>query len=254
MNEMNDVSHIFNSQGLDDYLHDAERMAWVLATWESAKLIDSEMHRAQVFKGAQPKARHDTEGRNKLLTHALEVAMQANANRGGGAGLVCEFGVHKGETITHIAGIAATKLPSVVVHGFDSFEGLPDDWFLGRKAGRFSLEGNAPLVPANARLHKGWFKDTLPGFLREHREHAMFLHIDADLYSSAKTILDAMHGEGRIVAGTVIVFDEYFNYPGWKEHEYKAWKEFVERARVRFEYIGMAPCHYSVGVKVLEIG
>ncbi len=245
-----DARSAIDAQFLDDYLHDAERMAWVLATWESAQLIDSEMHAAQVFKGVEPKARHDTEGRNKLLSHAVDVAM---ASRGPG-GMMCEFGVHKGETITHIAGYVAKQLPSAVVHGFDSFEGLPDDWFLGRKAGRFSLDGNAPAVPANVTLHKGWFHDTLPGFLRAHREPALFLHIDADLYSSAKTILDAMHGAGRIVAGTVIVFDEYFNYPGWKEHEYKAWKEFVALANVRFEYIGCAPCHYSVGVKVLSIG
>jgi hypothetical protein len=25
----------------------------------------------------------------------------------------------------------------------------------------------------------------------------------------------------------VIVFDEYFNYPGWRAHEYKAFQEFI---------------------------
>jgi hypothetical protein len=248
----------FDLSALDEYLHDAERMAWLRATWQSAELIDREMHGALVFKGAQPKARHDPVGRNALLTHAIDLTLQGPVyKQHRGATLFCEFGVHKGETITHIAGTLAERVVEggagggdVRVHGFDSFEGLPDDWFLGRKAGRFSLEGNTPLVPATVTLHKGWFKDTLPGFVARHAGPAGLLHIDADLYSSAKTILDVMHEHGRIVAGTVIVFDEYFNYPGWQEHEYKAWKEFVARTGTKFSYVGYAPCHYSAAVRV----
>ena len=230
---------------LDDYLHDAERMAWLLATWESAKLIDREMHAAQVFKGPSPRARHDPVGRNALLRFAVDAAPRE--------GLFCEFGVHKGETITHLAGHLAEHRPGTTIHGFDSFEGLPDDWFLGRKAGRFSLEGNAPLVPGNVALYKGWFDQTLPMFVPQHDAAAAFLHIDADLYSSTKTILDVFHAAKKIIAGTVIVFDEYFNYPGWQEHEYKAWREFVAAAGVKFEYLGMAPCHYSVAVRVTDV-
>jgi hypothetical protein len=237
---------------LDDYLHDAERMAWLRATWHSAALIDREMHGALVFKGPSPRARHDPAGRNALLTHAIDLALSGPIfAQYRGSSLICEFGVHKGETITHIASTFVERAVDVHVHGFDSFVGLPDDWFLGRKAGRFSLDGAAPLVPANVTLHKGWFKDTLPEFVARHTGPAALLHIDADLYSSAKTILDVMHEHGRIVAGTVIVFDEYFNYPGWQEHEYKAWKEFVARTSTRFAYVGYAPCHYSVAVQVV---
>ena len=234
-----------DSAALDEYLHDAERMAWLLATWESARLIDREMHSAQVIKGAASKARHDPEGRNALLSFAIDKAPRH--------GLYCEFGVHQGETITHIAGCLSGQQISSQVHGFDSFEGLPDDWFLGRKAGRFSLGGNLPPVPDNVTLHKGWFSDTLPPFVAQHDGPAAFLHIDADLYSSAKTILDTFYEGRKIVAGTVIVFDEYFNYPGWQQHEYKAWKEFAESRGVAFEYLGMAPCHYSVAVLVRGI-
>jgi len=237
---------------LDEYLHDAERMAWVRATWQSAKLIDREMHGATVFKGADPQARHDVAGRNALLTHAIEIALETSLyGQYQAEALFCEFGVHEGETITHLAKTLASRHGDVIVHGFDSFEGLPDDWFLGRKAGRFSLGGNAPSVPSNVTLHKGWFKDTVPGFLRQHAGPASVLHIDADLYSSAITILNVMHEHGRIVTGTVIVFDEYFNYPGWQEHEYRAWKEFVNRTGIRFSYLGYAPCHYSAAVQVV---
>lgn len=237
--------------GLEDFLHDAERMAWLRATWQSADLIDREMHGAAVFKGDRPKARHDPAGRDALLTHAIDLALGGPVHeRHGDRTLFCEFGVHKGETITHVARVLVERGASVPVHGFDSFEGLPDDWFLGRKAGRFSLEGNAPTVPGNVTLHKGWFKDTLPRFAARHAGPAGFLHVDADLYSSTRTVLDVLHEHGRIVSGTVIVFDEYFNYPGWREHEYKAWNEFVQRTGIRFSYAGYAPCHYSVAVRV----
>jgi hypothetical protein len=108
-------------------------------------------------------------------------------------------------------------------------------------------------VPGNVALYKGWFDQTLPMFVPQHDAAAAFLHIDADLYSSTKTILDVFHAAKKIIAGTVIVFDEYFNYPGWQEHEYKAWKEFVAASGVKFEYLGMAPCHYSVAVRVTDV-
>lgn len=244
----------------DDALHDAERMAWLLATMDSARLIDEELHGAAIFKGKQPKARHDVEGRDELLRFALHTALDpARAPSLSPAGLLLEFGVHKGETVTHLAQVleelrtaspqARAALPAGL-HGFDSFEGLPDDWFLGRKAGRFSLDGKLPQVPESVRLHKGWFDASLPTFLTSHPGPALFVHADADLYSSTVTILDNLTRAGRIVAGTVIVFDEFFNYPGWRHHEYRAFKEWVAREHINFDYIGMAPCHYSVAVRI----
>lgn len=50
-------------------------------------------------------------------------------------GLILEFGVWRGGTINHIAG--KTKR---TVYGFDSFEGLPEDWFTGVPKGHFRLD------------------------------------------------------------------------------------------------------------------
>ena len=61
------------------------------------------------------------------------------------------------------------------------------------------------------------------------------MYIDSDLYSSAKTILEAL--TDRIVQGTIIVFDEYFNYPNWKNHEFKAFKQFTNKENVLYEYL-----------------
>ncbi len=48
-------------------------------------------------------------------------------------GLILEFGVYKGETINFIA----SKLRDKVIYGFDSFEGLPEDWRSGFPKGTF---------------------------------------------------------------------------------------------------------------------
>jgi len=44
--------------------------------------------------------------------------------------------------------------------------------------------------------------------------------------------------EPKLKPGAVIVFDEYFNYPGWKQGEYKAFMEFLEKTGYAFEFIG----------------
>lgn len=160
-------------------------------------------------------------------------------------GLFCEFGVWKGETINYIA----SKNPTTI-HGFDSFEGLPEDWRAGFQAGMFKI-GSIPGVRPNVMLHKGWFKDSLPGFAKAHPGPLAFAHLDADLYSSTKDVLDVL-GE-RIVAGTVLQFDEFFNYPGWQEGESKAFFEFCRTRHAEVEYLGYVPTHEQVAVRIKTI-
>jgi len=157
-------------------------------------------------------------------------------------GLVLEFGVAGGRSLT----LFANDAPDLRVYGFDSFEGLPEDWTVQHRAGHFAQA--LPDVPANAELVVGWFDRTLPGFLEQHPGPVSFLHVDCDLYSSTKTIFDLL-GD-RIVPGTIILFDDYFNYPTWRQHEHKAFMEFVEANDVRFEYIGAVNCNMQVAVRI----
>lgn len=165
----------------------------------------------------------------ELMGHALSLVTVE--------GLSAEFGVNEGGTIGYIA----RRLSGRTIHGFDSFEGLPEDW-QGNKmqAGFFDRRGRLPRVPANVVLHAGWFDASLPKFLAANAGPAAFLHVDCDLYSSTKTVFETFGG--RIVPGTVIVFDEYFNYPAWQAHEHKAFEEFkagVAAARgLTFDYVG----------------
>ena len=118
----------------------------------------------------------------------------------------------------------------------------------GAEKGLFAVE-KLPPVPANAELVVGWFDRTLPDFLDRHPEPVSFLHIDCDLYSSTQTILTQL--KERIVPGTVIVFDEYWNYPDWRRHEYLAFKEFVAQHRVRYCYTSLVPGFEMVAVQIL---
>ena len=146
-------------------------------------------------------------------------------------GLVMEFGVATGYTLNHIA----EKFSDRTVYGFDWFNGLPEDWRADHRKGHFACA--APEVRSNAELVVGLFNDTLPKFMAEHPgEAASFIHLDADLYSSTVTIFNNI--EDRIVKGTILLFDE-LEYPGdYREHEYKAFKEFLELSNHDVEYFG----------------
>lgn len=80
----------------------------------------------------------------------------------------------------------ATTLP---VYGFDSFEGNPEDWRSEYKQGAFALE-TPPQFPGTVSIVRGLFQDTIPSFLETHKGKIVFVHIDCDLYSSAKIIFD----------------------------------------------------------------
>lgn len=149
-------------------------------------------------------------------------------------GLVMEFGVAGGASLRNLAAQTSRQ-----VHGFDSFGGLPEDWAgTKEKAGAFTQKGKLPKMPPNVALHPGWFDQTLPAFLATNEEEAAFIHVDCDIYVSTVTIFTALRA--RIVPGTVILFDEYFNYPGWRGHEYKAFQEFIKTTGLSYHYLGFS--------------
>ncbi|MGH8618737.1 MAG: class I SAM-dependent methyltransferase [Burkholderiales bacterium] len=204
---------------------DYEAVAVVLAAAGSAEYMVRHMQGARNLVG------HEA-----LLAHAIACCEVD--------GLMLEFGVYRGNSLRRIAGATERE-----VHGFDSFEGLPEDWTWFQKRGRFSLEGRAPtFTEPNVRIHQGWFDAVLPGFLADHPQPVRLLHIDCDLYSSTQTVLQLL--SGRLVPGTVIVFDEYLNYPGWEQHEFRAFQEFVAAGSLRYEYIGFASSDYAVAVRI----
>jgi predicted O-methyltransferase YrrM len=208
------------------YLNDLWLDLAIAAKRESVDYIRAHMLGAQVLRD-----RYD------LLRFALAAAPVEGA--------VLEFGVEKGLSINCLA-----RATPRTVHGFDSFRGLPQGW-AGTKegGGAFDRRGRLPRVAPNVRLHVGWFNETLPAFLAEERGAAALVHIDCDIYESTRVVFALL--SPRIVPGTVIVFDEYFNYPGWQQHEFRAFQDFVARERRRYEYIGFSAERGHVAVRML---
>jgi hypothetical protein len=97
------------------------------------------------------------------------------------------------------------------------------------------MKGRLPKVRGNVSLIAGWFDQTLPEFVARTTESAALLHIDCDLYSSTRTVF--AHLGQRIGAGTILVFDEYFNYVNWEQHEHRAFQEFVAARGIRYRYL-----------------
>ena len=162
-------------------------------------------------------------------------------------GMIAEFGVKSGNTINQLA--TKPALRKKTIYGFDSFTGIPEDWGGTRTLkGQLSNLGKLPKVNKNIKLITGWFKDSLPSFLQEHAtEKFALIHIDCDLYSSTKDILDNI--KNHVAIGTIIIFDEFFNYPNWQNHEYKAFQEFLSESNHKIKYLCYA--HTSVAIKII---
>ena len=157
-------------------------------------------------------------------------------------GLFLEFGVATGKSINLISSLVSKN---VEVFGFDTFQGLPQNWS-GHLAGKGQFaQKKIPKTNKNVTLIVGLFEDVLPKFILNNDKDASFIHIDCDLYASTKTILDNL--DKKIKPGTIILFDEYFNYPSWKKHEFKAWQEFCLNKKITYRYLG----YTSVGGTVL---
>lgn len=182
----------------------------------------------------------------QVMLHNAEALQAALGAVPAWHGLIAEFGVYRGTSLTAIA----QRFPDVTVHGFDSFAGLPEAWTgTGKSAGSFDVGGTPPKLSVdNVEFHVGWFDQTVPKFAAETSEPFRFAHLDADLYSSTKIVFD--HLGDRFIPGTVIVFDEYFGYHGWQHHEHKAFEEFLAVSGFTFEALTIG--HMSLAVRILS--
>ena len=170
----------------------------------------------------------------------LKKAYEANSLQNG---LILEFGVRHGSSIRQLA-----SFTSKPIYGFDSFEGLPEDWHQESKE-VYSTKGKIPKVPTHVTLIPGWFEETLPLFLEKHEENVALINIDCDIYSSTKTVLDLL--SPRIKKGTIIIFDEYIGNLHWEEDEHKAFVESVSKYQWKYEYLFYSAYTKQVVVKII---
>ena len=145
--------------------------------------------------------------------------------------LCLEFGVFNGMTINMISKYCDK------VYGFDSFEGLPDDWNGVCKKEHFQVKG-LPKVDKNTDLIKGWFNDTLDVFLNKNPSIIIdMIHIDCDLYSSTRDVFNILLKHNKMKKGLIIVFDELINYNKFYEGEIKALYELNVNNNINFEWL-----------------
>ena len=165
-------------------------------------------------------------------------------------GLWLEFGVSIGTSTATLAECA--RAVDSRLYGFDSFEGLPEEWVVSDDEtwSKGAFTGRPSEVPDNVELVDGWFQNTLPGFLETHPGQVAFAHIDCDLYSSTATVFSEIRD--RLAVGTVLVFDELFNYDRYFEHEMRALIELGETG-VRWRYLGYVPARYAASVILTEV-
>ena len=190
---------------------------------ETLEYIKANMHDAPYFEKHQ-----------KLVEFAVSQALLP--------GLYLEFGVGRGKSLRWIA-----SLTDRMVYGFDSFEGIPEFWN-GNAIGSFAQK-KLPKVPPNVKFEVGMFAETATDFLKATDQPVSFLHVDCDLYTSTATIFEALGA--RLQTGAIILFDEYYNFPRWQQHEYKAFQEFVQLSGMRYEYIAYSVTGQQVAIRVL---
>jgi hypothetical protein len=201
---------------------------------------------SQHHKGTQftdfYKPKRNYSDRLKLFSHVSETN-----NLKTGAIQYYEFGVASGNSFRWW--MNENTNPGSVFYGFDTFEGLPEDWNSFHKKGALSFK--APKID-DARGHfiKGLFQNTLPGLLKENPPHnnaVKVLHMDADLYSSTLFVLT--YFAPYLNKGDIIFFDE-FNVPN---HEFAAWNDFVRSYYVQYEVLGGVNNYYQTAFKYLGI-
>lgn len=172
-------------------------------------------------------------------------------------GALVECGVFKGKSINALA----KAFPSETVYGYDSFEGLPEDWERSEgntyKKGHFNLRGNLPKVHDNVVLIPGFFKDSLSHYKEKVDKRIALLHVDCDLYSSSYEVLSILND--YITPGTILALDEFRpvsthakkTYKNWEEHQYKAVEDWRKAFGRRLLLIDEGP-DYEAKVEVVR--
>ena len=155
-----------------------------------------------------------------------------------------EFGVAAGHSFKWF--LTQNTHPDSRFYGFDTFDGLPEDWGPFKK-GAFSNNNALPLInDERGKFYKGLFQQTIPVFVKElDASKRNVLMMDADLYSATLYALTSL--APYLKTGDIIFFDE-FVVP---THEFKAYLDFIQSYYIKLELIAAANNYYFAAFKVL---
>lgn len=159
--------------------------------------------------------------------------------------LVLEFGVYKGGMINY----QARKFPELNFVGFDSFEGLQEQWSGMAPEKTFDLGGKLPRVRRNVSLVKGWFAESASRWKAQNpgSDIPLLVHVDCDTYAATVDVLESC--ADYVEEGLVIHFDDYFGFPDWRTGGFKALQEIAEKRRWRLTYLSYGTKEVAVLAK-----
>jgi O-methyltransferase len=155
-----------------------------------------------------------------------------------------EFGVNTGKALR--LWCSTNRHPDSIFHGFDSFEGLPEDWSPRFRKGAFARSSPPDIPDPRLTFEIGWFHETLPGFLRSRfqRHGKLVMHHDADLYGSTLFCLASM--DTLLQSGDVLVLDDFANLL----HVHRAWRDYRAAFPRSFRLISATLGYYTVVFEV----
>ena len=155
-----------------------------------------------------------------------------------------EFGVAAGHSFNWF--MTENTHPDSRFHGFDTFDGLPEDWGPFKKGSFSNNDQMPPLLDGRGQYYKGLFQQTLPGFLKTFdNSRRNVLMMDADLWSATLYGLSSL--APFLKKGDIIFFDE-FVVP---THEFKAFQDFTQSYYINLELIAAANNYYFAAFKVV---
>jgi O-methyltransferase len=153
--------------------------------------------------------------------------------------LYLEFGVASGSSF--IWWLNKNIHPDSQFWGFDTFEGLPEDWG-GYKKGAMAF-AQVEVNDERAGFVRGIFQHSLHDFIESNKDllqnKPKVIHLDADLFSSTIFVLSQLYP--YLKKGDIIFFDE-FNVAN---HEFLAFKIFTESFYVNMKPIGAVNNFYQ---------
>ena len=160
-----------------------------------------------------------------------------------------EFGVRWGHSLFKWSTI--NTHPDSRFFGFDSFEGIPQDWVSvtgEAKKGSMSVGGVIPETDdSRIRFIKGWFNDTLRPFLQDFSPRSrLVVHNDGDLFSSTMFTLATL--DPFLQPGSILIFDEFAN----PLHEWRAFYDYSSAFGRKCKALGAAGEYYTqVAMEIL---
>eukprot|EP00977_Amphora_coffeiformis_P003107 scaffold578_cov167-Amphora_coffeaeformis.AAC.54 len=230
LGEKEEAENIFDGLRREEAIHACKVDSWGYVRWHTRKVPCDDLN---LYRGTRD-----------MLSLALNAAMPLIKE----GGIVAEFGVGSGRSMRMTQELLPLDTP---IHGFDTFTGLPQAWG-NEPAGSYSTGGVVPSMEGKVYFHKGLFGDTIKPFLEEAGKDAFlaYANIDCDLYSSTLDILESMHG--RVVPGTILIFDEYIGHPTWRQDEFRAWRECCKRFGWKYEYLAFSLSTTQAIVRVVS--